>query len=558
MLLTIFALCLLTRLLFAARLVMRGRWNRSFVQGFIRAAYLAFGPRCYSYACPSAQIIAACDFPQFLVDQTPRFDEMIMEDIRPTDGWLYNVATGTTEMGTPIEITQDRFRSVFPNTTKTWTRTLANGPGCAGPYCDPTEHQIGWGADRLTYYAEQQSWSTPLLCYDQDMHITHAEQHIEQLISKILRPATTNISSNYLRKRHLLWSNRKLVANSSIGQTGSIGLFTYQWTLAGPNGDDEIYFDCSVSPANVYKLVPQMLQRRFTELMMRGYAGENPFKETSPFIELCTDIDTCWDLDHLGGQLGVGGGDLPNTASNWRFSEFSAADKYWRYGFSGQIGNFLTRVDMMGLRFNYVTNLGPGANGGNGNQYRYQVVLPYKNSITTGAGGSAGLGDDVNTDFLNAQYALSQIHHKKGMELLVPDAKPLNPDMPFGHRDFGGKWQFVMDNLGADASGNVIANKRRNKGQFISDFKYYVRPMHYEFLEAFFHMREMFCVPQISPCSPSPGYPSQEYSSSLPYCPLPSAYAPLYGSFPGGVPTGTQDGPVPQPPTQQPANGPDY
>ena len=46
---------------------------------------------------------------------------MIMEDIRPTDGWLYNVSTGTTPMGTPVEITQDRFRSVFPNTTKVWT-----------------------------------------------------------------------------------------------------------------------------------------------------------------------------------------------------------------------------------------------------------------------------------------------------------------------------------------------------------------------------------------------------------------------------------------------------
>ena len=73
----------------------------------------------------------------------------------------------------------------------------ANGPGCTGSPCDPTEHCIGWGADRLTYFAEQQTWGTPLLCYDQDMHITHAEQHIAQIISEILRPATTAISSNF-------------------------------------------------------------------------------------------------------------------------------------------------------------------------------------------------------------------------------------------------------------------------------------------------------------------------------------------------------------------------
>jgi hypothetical protein len=323
------------------------------------------------------------------------------------------------------------------------------------------------------------------------MHITHAEQHIEQIITDILRPNTTNISSNFLRKRHLLWSNKHHTANSNLSQ------FTYQWTLAGPNLDEESYFDCSASPANVYKLVPQMLQHRFQPLMMRGYAGKNPFKETSPFIEFVSDMDTVWDLDHLGGQTGVGPSDSPNVLGNWRFTNFDESTKYWRYGFSGQIGNFMTRVDPMGLRFNFVTDLGPSANNSNGNRYRYQIVLPYKNSITTGAGGSAGLGDDVNADFLNAQFRISQIHHKKGMELLVPDAKPLNNEMPFGHRDFGGKWRFAMHDLGSDQSGNVISNKWENKGQFIAWFKYYVRPLHYEFLEVFFHRAEQFCIPQI-------------------------------------------------------------
>src|SRR5579863_7696617 len=492
-------------------------------------------------ACPPGQIVAACDMPQFFVDQTPKFDELIMEDIRPTDGWLLNVSTGTMPMGTPVEVTQDRFRSVFPNTTKTWNRVNANGPGCVGNPCDPTEHQIGWGADRLTYYAEQQTWGTPLLCYDQDMHITHAEQHIDQIISEVLRPATTAISSNYLRKRALLWAKRKHMANSTLQ------LFTYQWTLVGPNGDEEQYFDCSVSPSNTFHLVPQMLQNRFAPLMRRGYAGKNPFKETSPFIELVTSMDTCWFLDKLGGQLGNGGGDLPNTASNWRFTEWSAANNYWRYGFSGQIGNYLTRVDEMGLRFNYVTDLGPSANGGNGNRYRYQIVLPYRNDVTTGAGGSAGLGSDDNPDYEQAHFEISYIWHKKAMELLVPDSTPMNPETPFGHRDFGGKWRWAMHDLGQDMNGNTISNKWENKGQFISWFKYYMRPLHYEFAEVFFHKREQFCIPQIDVCSPDPGYPPQSYVSELPNCPVPTAYSALYGTFPCGVPTGTQDGPVPSP-----------
>lgn len=485
-------------------------------------------------ACPTGSIVAACDFPQFFVDQTPRFDELIMEDIRPTDGWILNVSTGSTPMGTPVEITQDRFRSVWPNTTKQWNRVVANGPGCTGAPCDPAENQIGWGADRLTYYAEQQVWATPLLCYDQDMHITQAEQHVAQVINDILRPATIAISSNFLRKRALLWAKYRHMANQLLSS------FNFQWVTTGANNDEESYFDCSVAPSQVYHLVPQMLQNNFSRSMREGYAGKNPFKETSPFIELVTDMDTIWFLDKLGGQVGTGGGSTPNTASNWRFTEWSAANQYWRYGFSGQIGNYMARMDEFGLRFNYVTDLGAGAHGGNGNRYRYQIVLPYTNGTTTGAGGAAGIGSDVNPYFDTAQYRISFQWHKKAMELLVPDARPLNPEMPFSHRDFGGKWQFQMHDLGADASGNPISNAWGNKGRFASWFKYYVRPLHYEFARVYFHKSEQFCIPQIDTCNPSPGYPAQDYNSALPVCPAPDG---LYGT---GVPTGSQDGPVPQ------------
>jgi hypothetical protein len=459
-------------------------------------------------SCPTGQIIAACDFPQFFVDQTPRFDEMIMEDIRPTDGWLFNVSTGSTPMGTPVEITQDRFKSVWPNTTKLWNRVVANGVGCNGSPCDPTENQIGWGAERLVYYAEQQSWATPLLCYDQDMHITHAEQHLSQIISEILRPATSAISSNFMRKRALQWAHNHFVANRNLSA------FTYAWSLGtGTNADAEIYFDTSASPSTIFHLVPQMLQNRFSPLMRIGYGGKNPFKDTAPFIELVTDMDTCWFLDKLGGSVGVGG--VPSVSGNWRFTEWGAANQYWRYGFSGQIGNFLVRVDELGLRFNFVVDRGASYAP---NRYRYQIVLPFKNVVTSGAGGAPGLGSEPNEDFDRAQFAISYIWHKKGMELLVPDARPMNPEMPFGHRNFAGKWQFVTDNLGADAEGNVIQNKRRNKGQFIADFQYYIRPLHTEFVEAFLHRREQFCIPEISTCSTDPGYPAQTYNSQLPGC----------------------------------------
>ncbi len=341
---------------------------------------------------------------------------------------------------------------------------------------------------------------------------------------------TSGHDGNFLELA-LQWSKYKYVANSSKSS------FTFQWTLGGAALDEEIFFDTNINPNNVFLLAPQMLQSVFSPLMRVGYAGKNPFKDTAPFIELVTDMDTCWLLDKLGGSQGVGG--VPSVTGNWRFTEWSAANEYWRYGFSGQVGNFMVRVDELGLRFNFVQDLGASANGGNGNRFRYQIVLPYRNGVTSGAGGASGLGSDENPDFDNAQFRLSFITHKMGMELLVPDAAPLNPEMPYGHRDFGGKWRFAMHDLGADSNGVAITNKWENKGQFISWFKYYVRPLHYEFMVSWFHKSEQQCIPNINTCHSDPGYPAQYYGSALPNCPLPAGWIPTNTTTPPATPPGS-------------------
>jgi len=252
-----------------------------------------------------------------------------------------------------------------------------------------------------------------------------------------------------------------------------------------------------------------MLARMVEPLLRIGYLGEMPFKEKRPpMLELVTDLQTCWELDRLGGQQGIGG--TPSIAGNWRFTQWDAASKYWQYGFSGQIGNYTTRVDAMGLRFNFVGRV--GAN------YRYQVVLPYRNVPSSGAGGQAGLRSISNPDFDNAQYCFSYIWHPKIIQALVADATPVNPEMPFSSRNFGGKWQFVMDNLGADVNGCVIENKRRNKGQFISDFKLAVAPSYTEYGCLIFHKREPACVIEVNTCNSDPGYPTQSYDSCNTAC----------------------------------------
>jgi hypothetical protein len=71
----------------------------------------------------------------------------------------------------------------------------------------------------------------------------------------------------------------------------------------------------------------------------------------------------------------------------------------------------------------------------------------------------------------------------------------------------------LLLDLGADVNGQPIENKRRNKGQFIADFKHAYRVEYNELSELYFHKREPACVIEINTCNPDPGYPAQVYSS---------------------------------------------
>lgn len=441
-------------------------------------------------------IVSCNKFTQFLVDQQPYYDKRILMDVRPTDGWIGHVKTGTFEAFTGTQHTRDRFNHVFPNTTKAWNPvTSAN---CLGTPCDPTENTIGWGSTRLTYGLEQQSWNTPLLCYDQDMHITHAKQNYSYIISDILRPATSAIMSNFLRKRGAQYADNKYVASSSLLA------FEYNWVRVN---DEEIYIDTNIDPATVGKLTPQHLQTMVSPLLLVGAKGKRPFADKRPpMLELVTDMETAWELDKMVGQTGGN----PNVTSNWRFTQWDAANKYWAYGFTGQIGNYAVRSDPMALRFIYV-----GVVAGN---HRYQVVLPYTNIASSGAGGASGLKSIVNLDYQRAQYTFSFIWDVEGIEALVAEPASVNPEMPFGSRNFGGKWQFVMDNLGEDVNGCVIENKRRNKGQFIGDFKLAIAPAYTERLVLWFHRREPACLPLISACNTEEYPTDQSYNSANDAC----------------------------------------
>ena len=209
-------------------------------------------------------------------------------------------------MGTPSEVTMDRFRSVWANTTKPWSRVTAAGPGCAGNPCDPSANQIGWGADRLTYYAEQATWETPLLCYDQEMHVTAAEQHLAQIINEILRPNTSNIFA--------MFAAQARVAVGQVSPHGQRAPELVQLPVeSGCQRQRGVYFDCSASPSSLFIWCPRCCRTTSPLPCAKVTRARIHSRKPSPFIELVTDMDTCWFLD----KLGANGSTLPggNTAT---------------------------------------------------------------------------------------------------------------------------------------------------------------------------------------------------------------------------------------------------
>lgn len=432
-----------------------------------------------------ASCVTGTAFAEYLVSQTPVYDDLIIRDIRPEDGWIGHVETGQWEPFTNNTHVFDRFRQVMPNVTKEWAATSAGS--CIGTPCDPNENLIGWGYDRVEYSLEQQSWVTDLLCFDQILMVTRAKEHFAQIVSDILRPATSRIMSFYLRKRAADNAGKKWVASAAMTE------FTYTWSVVG---NEEIYMIPSAVPTS--KLTPQMLQRRVGRLMFEGYFGKQPFKDMPPLIELVTDYNTLWDLDKAAADS--------NVNDKWRFQEWEAANKFYKYAFNGQLGQYVTRVDPFIIRFNHSPDPAGSAN-------RMQVVLPYRNVAAT-----QGIGSEYNPDFETAQFQWSHIWHRRAGMVLVARTESVNPLMPFANRSLGGQWQFVMDNLGADCNGRPIENKRRNKGQFLADFKLAFKPQYTEFSELIFHKREAAVITVIDTCAADPGYPYQYYNSSNDRC----------------------------------------
>lgn len=422
---------------------------------------------------------------------------MIIRSLHPTDTWIGHVNVGRFKAQDGTSHTFDRFENVFPDLSGCWTDV--NATSCVGTPCDPTETKIGLGFTRDSYKLQTRSYATDLFCFDQILSADRAKEQFAHII-RTLRRASSLITSHRLRTEAFRIAGKKWVARDGLTA------LTATWS------DDCTRLTVSALPSS--KISPKHLQRRVIPQRLAGALNTVAVPTESgqrtgfiqPYLEFNTDPETLWDMVEGNSEL----------SDKWRFAEFEDAAKFYRYGWDGHVGNYAIRTDTSVLRFKL---LSLNANG----SAVLQLVLPYNNVAAT-----EGIKEQVNEDFLDAEFQISFIHHRMAMTSLVQDTTQINPEMPFAMRDFAGKWQFAMDNLtcGTAPDNNgvlrpiAVDNSRRNKGKFLADFRFATKAEYPEFEEVFLHWRKPVCIVDDPPCpaTVSPGYASQNYSSANTAC----------------------------------------
>lgn len=440
-------------------------------------------------------MIGCAQFTDFLSRRAEHLDDQILKDLHPQDGWVGHVATGRFAAEDGVQHTFDRFNQVYPDLSGVWEDVTA--ASCVGTPCDPSTTKIGMGFTRDSYKLQRRSYATDLFCFDQILSADRAKQQFAHVI-ETLRRASVIISSHRFRTEALRIAKQQWAcANGLTAVTG-------YWDAT------QTVYNLSTLPTS--KLGARHLQRRVHPQILLGALrkaivsnkGEATEKNhgTQPMLELVFDMEGVWNI--CEGN--------PELTDHWRFTDFTDAQEYHKYGWIGKLGNYGMRADVMPLRFlNRQTVNADGTN-------QLQLVFPYTNISAT-----EGIKEDLNQAYQDAPIQVNFIWHRMAMTSLVRDSTAINPEMPFAMRDFAGKWMFAMDNLtcGTDVNGNPIAvdNSWRNKGRFQSMFSFATKAEYPELAEVFWSLREPACIVDVPRCASDPGYPAQSYSSANAPCP---------------------------------------
>jgi hypothetical protein len=440
----------------------------------------------------TGNVISCKQFASFLVSQEPVYDKEVLKDVRPFDGLIGYYNTGSFDAYSGTTHRFDRFNSVFPNVTGAWE--TSTGDSCVGQPCDPSENKIGWGYTRSNYSLEKQAWGSDILCFDQIMTKTKAKEHFRQIIDDVLRPATNWITTYYLQRKAMELSGYTAsgISGGAFACKAGLPAISFSWVGAGYTTLRVLdSASAAVTAASLGLLTPDILRSRVTRQYFLGAIQAG--KEGYDSLQLHTDKETFRYLAKSNSQL----------TDSWRFGEFApAAKEFYKFGFMGFVGDFMVKVLQFPLRFNATATAG-----------NYTLVLPYKNVAA-----SEGIRSEFNADYDRAQFQISYINNPRALRVLPFRPEAVNPNMPFMVRDYGGRWKFATNDLGADCSGRPIDNSRGNKGKFIADFQLAVKPEHPEWLEAIFHKVNGACPVIIAGCAADPGDPAQNYNSTNAVC----------------------------------------
>ena len=434
-------------------------------------------------------------FTDYLSRKSEHLDTEIIRALHPIDTWIGHVGTGRFPAEDGVEHTFDRFENVFPNLSGNWEDVTA--ASCVGTPCDPSSQKIGLGFTRDSYKLQRKAYETDLFCFDQILSADRAKQQFAHVI-KTLRRCSNIITSHRLK-------------------TEALRIAKYHWATANNRMTpitatwDPTMTYLTVSTLPTSKLTARHLQRRVQPQIRNGALRSETNHGTQPMLELVTAMDEIWNI--VEGN--------PELSDHWRFADFgTAAADFYKYGWTGKVGNYGLRDDSYSLRFNIVSE--DGAGGG-----VLQVVFPYTNVAAT-----EGIKEDVNPDYDTAPVQLDFIHHRMAFNSLVRDTEAINPEMPFASRDFAGKWQAVLDNLTCGYTTVVdsvtsqtiqvpiaVNNERRNKLKFIADFSFATKAEYPELEEAIFTLREEACIVDVAPCAAAPYPYPQNYESGNEPCP---------------------------------------
>ena len=420
-------------------------------------------------------------FTDYLSRKSEHLDEDILKDITPTATLIGAVETGQFKAEDGVSHTFDRFNRVFPDMSAAWSDITSGA--CVGQPCDPTVQKIGMGFTRDSYKLQSIDYGTDLFCYDQIMSADRAKKQFANTI-ETLRDATQLINDNRIRNEMFRIAGYHWLCTMT-------GLTPFTFTETG----DLITVTTNGNAMPTSKLVVNMLRSRLQNQILSGALGKT-VKGSPMTLEVLTDMDTIWDLIQGDSAL----------ADHWRFQEFEPSSKeFYQYGWVGRVGNFMLKADLHPQRFNInlVTN-------------KLERVFPYLNIAAT-----QGIKGVVNPAYIIAPVQAHYIWHRRAMKVLARKTTPINPMMPFAAQDFGGKWQFVMDNMTCpqeDGSEIPVNNELRNKGKFRARFAYATEAQYPEFAEVFLALRETPGIVGNPGCAVTTAYPAQSYSSTNSLC----------------------------------------